>query len=121
MAKKILVVDDNPLVRKMLCRIVETQADYHLCAEAENGQEAIALSIKHRPDLIILDLEMPIMNGVDAAREIKKLLPNVPIILFTQYGDLAKRPAFMNLLVDRVVSKGDGYSLIGHIRSLVPA
>ena len=93
MAKKILVVDDNPLVRKMLCRIVETQADYHLCAEAENGQEAIALSIKHRPDLIILDLEMPIMNGVDAA----------------------------NLLVDRVVSKGDGYSLIGHIRSLVPA
>ena len=121
MAKKILVADDSPLIRKMLCQMFEIQADYDLCAEAENGQEAIALAIKYRPDLIILDLEMPMMNGADAAREIKKLLPDVPIILFTQYGDLAAGPAFMNLPVDRVVSKSDGGSLIGHIRSLIPA
>jgi DNA-binding NarL/FixJ family response regulator len=121
MAKKILVADDNPLIRKMLCRIFEVQEDFELCAEAENGVEAIALSIKHQPDLIILDLEMPIMNGVDAAREIKQILPRVPIILFTQYGDLATGPAFMNLAVDRVVSKSDGHSLVGHIRSLISA
>jgi CheY-like chemotaxis protein len=121
MAKKILVADDNPLIRRMLCRIFEVQEDYDLCAEAENGKEAIALSIKHQPDLIILDLEMPIMNGADAAREIKQVLPGVPIILFTQYGDLATGPAFMNLPGVRVVSKTDGHLLIGHIRSLIPA
>jgi DNA-binding NarL/FixJ family response regulator len=121
MAKNILVADDNPLIRKMLCRMFETQEDYDLCAEAENGEEAVALAIKHRPDLIILDVSMPVMNGLDAAREIKQVLPGVPIILFTQHSEIATRAAFANLPVDRVVSKNDGGSLLGHIRSLVPA
>jgi len=118
MAKKILLADDNPLIRKTLCRILEPHEDYDLCAEAENGAEAIALSIEHRPDLVILDLAMPVMNGVDAARQIKQALPDVAIILFTQYADVAG-PAFMSLPVDRIVSKSDGASLIGHIRSLI--
>src|ERR1700691_4659776 len=71
MAKKILVADDNPLIRKTLCRLFEAHEDYVLCAEAENGEEAVALSIKHRPDLVILDLEMPVMNGIDAGGRIK--------------------------------------------------
>ena len=121
MAKKILVVDDSPLIRKMLCRMFETQEDFDLCAEAENGEEAIALAIKHRPDLIILDIAMPVMNGIDAAREIKQVLLGVSIILFTQYTETATRAAFTNLPVDRVVSKSDGGSLLGHIRSLIPA
>jgi DNA-binding NarL/FixJ family response regulator len=121
MAKKILVADDNPLIRKMLCRIFEAHEDYDLCAEAENGEEAIALSIKHRPDLVILDLEMPVMNGIDAAGAIKQVLPGVPIILFTQYADIAMGRAFTNLPVDRVVSKNEGLSLLGHIRSLLSA
>jgi CheY-like chemotaxis protein len=121
MAKKILVADDNPIVRKALCRMFETQKDYDLCAEAENGEEAIALSIKHQPDLIILDLDMPVTNGIDAARAIKQALPGVPIILFTQYADIVPGPAFRNLPVDRIVSKGDGGSLLRHIRSLVSA
>jgi two-component system, NarL family, response regulator DesR len=119
MAKKILVADDSPIIRKTLCRILQAQEDYDLCAEAENGEGAIALSIKHRPDLIILDLEMPVMNGIDAAREIKQALPSTPIILFTQYANIVKGPAFTNLPIDRVVSKSDGGSLIGHIRSLI--
>jgi CheY-like chemotaxis protein len=121
MAKKILVADDNPLIRKMLCRMFEIQEDYELCAEAENGQEAVALAIKHRPDLIILDMAMPVMNGIDAAREIKQVLPGVPIILFTQYGDLTMERAITNLSIDRVISKNDGHLLIWHIRSIIPA
>ncbi|HXM10810.1 MAG TPA: response regulator transcription factor [Terriglobales bacterium] len=121
MAKKIIVADDNAIIRKMLCRMFEAQPDYDLCAEAENGQQAIALAIEHRPDLLILDLEMPVMNGIDAAREIKQAVPGVTIIPFTQYADIATGPAFRNLPVDRVVSKNDGISLIGHIRSLIPA
>lgn len=99
--------------------MLESEEDFDLCAEAENGDEAIALTIKHRPDRIILDLEMPVMNGIDAAREIKQVLPGVPSILFTQYAETAMRTAFTNLPVDRVVSKNEGDSLIGHIRSLI--
>ena len=121
MAKKILVADDNPIVRKALCRMFETENEYELCAEAENGQQAIALSIKHHPNLIILDLDMPVTNGIDAARAIKQALPGVPIILFTQYADIVPGPAFRNLAVDRVVSKGDGGSLLRHVRSLISA
>ena len=51
MAKKIIVADDNAIIRKMLRRMFEAQQDYDLCAEAENGQEAIALAIEHRPDI----------------------------------------------------------------------
>jgi YesN/AraC family two-component response regulator len=109
MAKKILVADDNRLIRRMLCRIFEVQEDYDLCAKAENGKEAVALSIKHQPNLIILDLEMPIMNGADAAREIKQVLPGVPIILFTQYGDLATGPAFrIGKRLDLLLSSSTG-------------
>jgi DNA-binding NarL/FixJ family response regulator len=120
MAKKIIVADDNAIIRKMLCPMFEAQQDYDLCAEAANGQEAITLAIGYRPDLIILDLEMPVTNRIDAAREIKQALPGVTIIHFTQYADIATGPAFRNLPVDRVVSKNDGISLIGHIGSLIP-
>jgi CheY-like chemotaxis protein len=66
----------------------EIEQDYDLCAEAENGKQDIELSLRHQPDLIILDLSMPVMNGLEAAHEFKKLLPDVPIILFTQHADL---------------------------------
>ena len=68
MAKTILVADDNPLIRKMLCEMFEIEEDYDICAEAANGQETVDLAEKHRPDLIILDLSMPVMNGLEAAR-----------------------------------------------------
>jgi DNA-binding NarL/FixJ family response regulator len=121
MAKKILVADDSPFIRKALRRLLENQVDYDLCAEAEDGEEAIALSIKHRPDLVILDLSMPVMNGIDAAHRIKQALPGVRIILFTQYAGIAMGSAFTNLPVDQIVSKNDGALLLGHIRSLISA
>jgi CheY-like chemotaxis protein len=83
MAKRVLVADDNPIIRKMLCRLFEREDDYDLCAEAENGQEAIELALKHRPDLIVLDFAMPILIGLDAARKLKEIMPDIPIILFT--------------------------------------
>jgi two-component system, NarL family, response regulator DesR len=121
MARSILVADDNAIVRKMLCRMFETEEDYDICAEATNGQEAIDLAIHHKPDLIILDLSMPVMNGLDAARELKRLMPHVPIILFTQHSEIGTRLGITNLNVDRIVSKSEGASLMGHVRSLLPA
>ena len=121
MARTILVADDNPLMRKILCEVFEAQEDYDICAEATNGQEAIDLALKHRPELIILDLSMPVMNGVEASIELKRIMPTVPIILFSQYADLGNSLRAAGLLVDRVVSKTDVRDLIGHVRSLIPA
>src|ERR1700684_4470185 len=87
MPKRILVADDSAMIRKCLCRIFEIVADYDICAEAVNGEEAIALAIQHKPDLIVLDFQMPVMNGIEAAYELKRLMPNVPIILFTLHAD----------------------------------
>ena len=120
MAKRILVADDNPLIRQMLCKLFEVEEDYDICAEAENGQQAIDLALKHRPDLIILDFAMPVLNGLEAARQLKKIMPDVPIILFTQHatGITLAKP---DVNIDRVVSKGNPESLMGHVRSLAPA
>ena len=78
MAKRILVADDNPMIRKTLCSLFKIEEDYDICGEAENGLEAIELALHHRPDLIILDLAMPVLNGLEAARELKKIMPGDP-------------------------------------------
>jgi DNA-binding NarL/FixJ family response regulator len=88
--KTILVADHNPAIRTALCEMFEVEEDYDICAEAVNGEEAIALAKEHRPDLIILDLSMPEMNGYDAAREIKQIMPDVRIILFAMYANTVR-------------------------------
>jgi|ERR1700677_1369621 CheY-like chemotaxis protein len=110
-----------PTIRKMLCRMFEREENYDLCAEAEDGQQAIELAVQHHPDLIILDLSMPVMNGLEAAHELKKLMPKVPIILFTQHAESGNRIGVMNMDVDRIVAKTEAFSLMGHVRSLAPA
>jgi CheY-like chemotaxis protein len=121
MPKTVLVADDNPTIRKMLCRMFEREENYDMCAEAEDGKQAIELALQHHPDLIILDLSMPVMNGLEAAHELKKLMPKVPIILFTQHAELGSRIGIMNMDVDRIVAKTEALSLMGHVRSLAPA
>lgn len=120
MARTILVADDNPMIRKMVCQIFEDEDDYDICAEATNGKEAIELARKHRPELIILDLAMPVLGGVDASKELKRIMPTVPIILFTQYADLGKALSSNGLVVDRIVAKGDVRGLVEHVKSLIP-
>jgi CheY-like chemotaxis protein len=117
MARSILVADDNAIIRKMLCEIFEAEEDYDLCAEARDGAEAIALAIKHKPELIILDSSMPVMDGIQAAKELKILMPEVPIILFTLYADEIDPD---HVSADRIVSKGKASSLMDHVRQLLP-
>jgi CheY-like chemotaxis protein len=120
MAKTILVADDNPRIRKMLCQMFVAETRYEVCAEATNGREAIALALKHRPQLIIMDLSMPVMNGLEASRELKRLMPDVPIILFTQHSNGGAQMFGPDPPFDRVVSKDDVKELMGHVRSLIP-
>ena len=118
MAKTVLVADDNPGVRKALCKLFQMEKDYEVCAEASNGEEVIALAKKHKPDLIILDLSMPGMHGLDAAAELKKIMPEIPIILFTVHAETLK-DKIAQPPIDMIVSKSDA-NLMNHVRTLVP-
>jgi CheY-like chemotaxis protein len=83
--KTVLVVDDNAAIRKMLATAFLSDG-FKTCIEAENGKEAIDVAKQNKPDVIVLDLSMPVMNGLQSAPELRKLLPQTPIILFTLYG-----------------------------------
>src|SRR5437016_13578448 len=78
MAKAVLIVDDNALIRQALCEMFKREADFEVCGEAENGQEAIEKAQQLHPDLIVMDLSMPVMNGIEAASVLKSLMPTVP-------------------------------------------
>jgi DNA-binding NarL/FixJ family response regulator len=81
--KRVLIVDDNLIVRSMVRQVFELEPGFEVLGEAENGLEAIAQAEALRPDLIVLDLTMPVMTGLDAAPHLRKILPAVGIILFT--------------------------------------
>src|SRR5580658_160627 len=80
---RILVVDDNPSVRHYLRAILEQQVSWRVCGEAQNGAEALHKVLESPPDLILLDYQMPDLNGVDVAKQICELFPRIPILMVT--------------------------------------
>jgi DNA-binding NarL/FixJ family response regulator len=82
---RILVVDDNPSVRRYLRGVLEQHDNWQVCDEARNGREAIDRYRKIQPDVIVLDFQMPEMNGLDAARTIAQRSPEIPILIVTLY------------------------------------
>ena|ERR1700680_2948717 len=112
MTKTVLIVDDNAYIRKALCERFTLEADFEVCGEAANGKEAIEKALELRPDLIVLDLSMPVMNGLEAARELRRLMPTVPIILCSLFGDaLAKQEARL-VGISEVVSKSQASDML---------
>jgi two-component system, chemotaxis family, chemotaxis protein CheY len=102
--KTVLVVDDNAAIRKMLAAAFLSDG-FKTCAEADNGKEGIEAAKQLQPDLITLDLSMPVMNGLEAAPQLRKLLPNTSIILFTLYATLLLETQASKVGVDLVLSK----------------
>lgn len=84
-AVRILVVDDNPSVRRYLRGILEQHENWRVCDEARDGRDAVDRFGGIHPDLIVLDFQMPEMNGLDAARIISKRSPEIPILIVTLY------------------------------------
>lgn len=82
---RILVVDDNPEVRRSLRSVLEEHQGWRVCDEAGNGEEAVESFRKIRPNVIVLDFQMPEMNGLEAARIISGLSPETPILMVTLY------------------------------------
>ena len=112
MAKTILIVDDSPFVRRALCGQFERESEFEVCGEAENGKEAIAKARELHPDLIVLDLSMPIMNGLDAARELRGLMPHVPVIMYSFFGDAFAEQQGRLIGISELVSKSQPVDIL---------
>lgn len=104
MPKTILIVDDNAHVRWAICELFKHEEDLTVCGEATNGREAIAKALELHPDLIVLDLSMPVMSGLDAARELKRLMPEVPLVMYSMFGDMVQEQACL-VGVSELISK----------------
>jgi two-component system, chemotaxis family, chemotaxis protein CheY len=102
----IFIVDDNSDIRAGIRRQLELSG-FEVCGEAGGGIDALDRLSRVRPDLIILDMSMPRMNGVDAARELKHICPNVPVILYTAFADVFCRKQVLPEGVSYVVAKGE--------------
>ena len=77
------MVDDNPSVRHYLRALLEQRSTWQVCAEARTGKEALQRVEKNPPDMILLDFQMPDLNGIDVARQISSLFPEIPILMVT--------------------------------------
>ncbi len=110
--RSVLVVDDNPLIRRMVCELFTREGDFEVCGEAENGREAIEKAQLLRPNLIVTDLSMPVMNGLEETRVIKKLMPSVPVIIFTAHNDPFVEKEARAAGVSAVVSKSEAVSVL---------
>ncbi len=82
---RILIADDHPMIRQGLRQLLEQQRDWEVCAEASTGRQAVELASKLAPHVVVLDLAMPELNGLEATRQIKKALPNTEILVFTMH------------------------------------
>ena len=110
---RVLAVDDHPLLRKGVRALINAESDMKLVAEASNGQAGIEEFIKHRPDITLMDLQMPAMSGIDCILAIRSDFPNARIIVLTTYpGDVQ---------VHRALKAGArGYLLKGQVSRDLP-
>jgi len=83
--RSVLIVDDSSVVRTALCKLFTCEAEFDVCGEAENGQDALERAQQLSPDLIVTDLSMPVMNGLEETRALRQLMPSVPVIIYTAY------------------------------------
>ena len=115
----ILLVDDSPIIRHA-SRSAFEQAGWEVCGEARNGCEAIAKAGELRPEVVVLDLAMPEMNGIIAARILKRIMPEVHLILFTMCGDVFDADEANSIGISAGFSKTEPIAPLLHkARSLV--
>lgn len=122
---KVLIADDHALVREGIAAFLKLSDEFEVVAEASDGLEAIEKTNKHRPDIVIMDINMPKLGGLEATIEIKKMLPETKVLVLTQYEDkeyitrflkagvsgyLLKKAVGSDLITGlRTISRGDSY------------
>lgn len=106
--KRILVADDNLLIRRQVRRILEADQQIEICAEAEDGAEAVRKARVFQPDIVLLDVFMPVLSGLAAAREIRKASSDLPIVILTLYDSAEIQVESKKAGADAFLAKADG-------------
>jgi DNA-binding NarL/FixJ family response regulator len=112
---RILIADDHPDIRAGVRALLSRNPDCEVCGEAKNGREAVEKVQQLVPDLIVLDVSMPVMGGIEAAREIRRIAPATKIILFSMYEDRQTETAGRQAGADAIIRKSEAAT------SLMPA
>ena len=116
-SKRILIVDDNSKVRSIVRQQLEKELGF-ICLEAANGLDAMRAARKKKPDLVIMDLAMPVMNGFEAAVALRREMPEIPVVLLTIYNELGVMAR--TTCVKAILGKTDGIAeLLKCVQSLL--
>jgi DNA-binding NarL/FixJ family response regulator len=119
MRARFLIVDDSELVRRSLRTVLQVNPQWEVCGEAPDGVTAVEMFKDLHPSIVILDFQMPGINGLETARRMSLIAPDVPIVLFTQHAtpDLEKHAREMG--IRSVVSKTNAFPMVGMIEELL--
>jgi DNA-binding NarL/FixJ family response regulator len=109
---RILIADDHEIIRSSVIRVLQSRTDVQECAEATNGQEAVEKALEWKPDLILLDVRLPLLSGIEAAQQIKQHAPEIPILFFSIHN--------ANEILEEAKLVGDGFILKDKIVEMLP-
>lgn len=112
MQRTVLIVDDNVHVRRSLRWTIERELEWQVCGEATNGAEGVSAATKLKPDIVVLDLSMPVMNGIEAARQLKQLVPDSHLLMFTSFATPTLEEAARDAGIEEFVPKNEGAVLL---------
>ena len=118
---RILVVDDNPAVRHYLRALLEQQSTWRVCGEARTGKEALERVEKNPPDMILLDFQMPDLNGLDVARQLNRFFPKIPILMITIHLSKQLAEEARRVGIRGACAKSDVSSIVEAVDALLHA
>jgi two-component system, chemotaxis family, protein-glutamate methylesterase/glutaminase len=119
MRTRFLIVDDSELVRKSLRTVLQANPEWEICGEAPDGEKGIELFRELHPNIVILDFQMPGINGIETARRMSEIAPAVPIVLFTQHASTDLERHAREVGIRSVVSKTNAFPMVGMIEALL--
>jgi len=108
----VLIVDDSAAIRKVIRELFSREGDFEVCGEAENGEQAIEMAQRIRPALIVTDLSMPVMNGLDETKILRKRMPDLPVILYSAHIDAFVEKEALAAGASAVVPKSEVVALL---------
>jgi DNA-binding NarL/FixJ family response regulator len=119
MRTRFLIVDDSELVRKSLRTVLQANPEWEICGEAPDGETGVQMFKELHPNIVILDFQMPGINGIEAARRMSEIAPAVPIVLFTQHASSDLEKHAREAGIRSVVSKTNAFPMVGMIEALL--
>jgi DNA-binding NarL/FixJ family response regulator len=119
MSTRFLIVDDSELVRRGLRTVLQADPEWEVCGEAPDGLTAVEMFKTLHPNVVIVDFQMPGLNGIEAARRMLEIAPTVPIVLFTQHASAELEKHAKEVGIRSVVPKTDASPMVETIKALV--